>query len=96
MGYRSRKGRNKAERKTILQWNKANKYKILACIRKKKRSRAEAKKYAEKNGMYYYKCPYCREYHVTKQKRIEQKSIEEYIKPIINALIKSDNTKENE
>ena len=77
--------REKPKNKKISKWNHTNRKEILSCLRKIAYSKAEVKKIAEKKGMYYYKCPYCRKYHLTKQLQ-NPKSILDIIQPLLDAL----------
>lgn len=74
--------------KNAIFWNNVSgRREILSCIRKVKRTRAEARAYAEKHDMSYYKCPYCGKYHITKQKQKSKDELMNIIQPILDALI---------
>lgn len=76
--------------KNAVFWNNiSGRKEILSCVRKVKRTRAEARTYAEKHGFYYYKCPFCGKYHITKQKPKEDE-LTQILQPILDALLKGD------
>lgn len=69
-----------------IKYNSISSGEFKACSNKARfKKRADARKYAQKLGMFVYKCKYCKDYHLTKTEP-RKKSIKQIIQPLIDIL----------